>query len=222
MSQCSVRITAISHDNAHSTGGGGKFRPSGHLSSYVNNNHVQHAYIHNSFNYSLSITFYKVLTFFLCRKSAPKISHSSCTRSSWPYRAASRTAVQPSWGKGAMVDCDTTNRRGEVECGTKYLESQGLLPNLSIWHWQSTAFVWDVDYFYYTRLTISIPKSSTHTEQTHKHTICCFLNTTTNYYLEMLMSNAQRHNKGTHRVRWVLFTSLISQNYFNYHKYKMR
>ena len=95
--------------------GGGiqKFRPSGDLSSYVNNSHVLHAYIHNSVNHSLPLTVCMALTFFLCRKSAPKVSHSSCTRSSWPYRAASRTAVQPSWGKGAIVDCDTTNRRGE-------------------------------------------------------------------------------------------------------------
>ena len=46
------------------------------------------------------------LTFLTCRKSAPKVSHSSCTRSLCPWQDATRTAVQPSWGKGAIVDCD--------------------------------------------------------------------------------------------------------------------
>ena len=55
-----------------------------------------------------------------------------------------------------------------------------------------------------------------HMEQTHKHTICYFLNTPTPYDLEMLMNNAQFHYKGIHTVRWIMFTSLISQNWFNY------
>ena len=111
------------------------------LSSYVNNCHIHHAHIHNSFNHSLPLTVCMALTFFLCRKSAPKVSHSSCTRSLCPQRDASRTAVQPSWGKGSTVDCEPTEGVW-VECGTQYLECQEILPNLSIWHWQSTAFVW--------------------------------------------------------------------------------
>ena len=80
------------------------------LSSYVNNCH--HAYIYTSCNHSLPLTVSMPLTFVLCRKSAPKLSHSSCTRSLCPKQAASRTAVQPSWGKGAIVNCYTANRRG--------------------------------------------------------------------------------------------------------------
>ena len=62
--------------------------------------HMMTGYIHNSLNPSLPFAVCIALTFFLCRMSAPKVSHSSCTRSSWPYRAASRTAVQPSWRRG--------------------------------------------------------------------------------------------------------------------------
>ena len=149
------------------------FRSSGELSSYANKScHVQHVYIHNSFNHSLSLTVCIALTCFLCRKSASKVSHSSCTRSSWPYRAASRMAVQPSWRKDAIVDCDTTNK---CEVGTVFSKSRF---NHSIWHRQSTAFVWVLSlmwnwwyncYFYYTRLTISLPKSVTWNKLTNTH-----------------------------------------------------
>ena len=71
-------------------------------------------HMYNSLNHSLSLTVCMVLTFFLCRKSAPKVSHSSCTRSLWPYLAASRMAVLPSWGEGAKRD-GTLNVCCEVE-----------------------------------------------------------------------------------------------------------
>ena len=147
---------------------------------------------HSQFSQPFTATYCIGLTLFLCRESAPKVSHSSCTRSLWPRSAASRTAVQPSWGKGAIVDCDTTNRRGVSGVWHKVFIKSRLLPNFSIWHyWPSNAFVWVFPlmlrcwynfffyYFYYTRLTISIPKSSTYMEQTHKHTICYFLRTPT-------------------------------------------
>ena len=199
------------------------FRPSDDLSSYAKSCHVQHVYIHNSFNHSLPFTVCKALTFFLCRKSAPKVSHSSCTRSSWPQRAATRTAVQPSWGKGATVDCDTTNRRGVSGVWHKVFRkswSVAKLQHLTLLTIKCicVGVSFDVEmliqncfyYFYYTRLIISIPKSIAYMEQTHKHTTCYFLNTPTTYYLEMIMNNAQFHYKGICRVRWIMFTSLIS------------
>ena len=57
-------------------------------------------HMHNSLNHSLPLTVCMALTLFLCRKSAPKVSHSSCTRSLWPLKAASWTAVLPSWERG--------------------------------------------------------------------------------------------------------------------------
>ena len=52
-------------------------------------------------NHSLPHTVCMVLTLFLCKKSALKFSHSSRTRSLRPWKAASRTAVLPSWERGA-------------------------------------------------------------------------------------------------------------------------
>ena len=124
----------ISHDITRTARKTQEFRSSGDLSSYVKKScHAQHVYIHTSLNHSLPFTVCMALTFFLCRKSAPKVSHSSCTRSSWPYRAASRTAVQPSWGKGAIVDfCDTTNRRGVSGVRHKAFRKSRLLPTFDI------------------------------------------------------------------------------------------
>ena len=52
--------------------------------------------MHNSLNHSLPLTVCMALTFFLYKRSAPKVSHSSCTTSLWPLKAESRRAVQPS------------------------------------------------------------------------------------------------------------------------------
>ena len=46
--------------------------------------HMMIGYMHDSLNHSLPFTVCMTLTFFLCRKSAPKVSHSSCTRLWWP------------------------------------------------------------------------------------------------------------------------------------------
>ena len=46
--------------------------------------HMMIGYMHNSLNHSLPLTVCMALTFILCRKSAPKVSHSSCTRLWWP------------------------------------------------------------------------------------------------------------------------------------------
>ena len=46
--------------------------------------HMMIGYMHNSLNHSLPLTVCMALTFFLCRMSAPKVSHSSCTRPLWP------------------------------------------------------------------------------------------------------------------------------------------
>ena len=55
------QIMHISHDIACAAGEG--FRPSGDLSSYVNNCHIHHVHIHNSFNLSLPLTVCIALTF---------------------------------------------------------------------------------------------------------------------------------------------------------------
>ena len=60
-------------------------------------------HMHNSLNHLLPLTVCMVLTLFLCRRSAPKVSHSSCTRCLWPLRAARRTAVSPFWGRGCKI-----------------------------------------------------------------------------------------------------------------------
>ena len=70
------------------------------LPSHALQPHMTIGYMHNSLNHSLPLTVCMALTFILCRKSAPKVSHSSCTRPLWPKRAAARTAVTPSWGRG--------------------------------------------------------------------------------------------------------------------------
>ena len=57
-------------------------------------------HMHNSLNHSLQLKVCMALTLFLCRKSASKVSHSSCTRPLWPLWAATRTAVQPFWWRG--------------------------------------------------------------------------------------------------------------------------
>ena len=81
-------------------------------------------HMHNSLNHLLSLTVCMALTLFLCRTSAPKFSHSSCTRSLWPSRPANWTAVLPFWGRGCkkvhqMLCCqDTTTAEAMVgqEC----------------------------------------------------------------------------------------------------------
>ena len=46
--------------------------------------HMMIWYMHSSLNHSLPLVVCMDLTFFLCRKSASKVSHSSCTISLWP------------------------------------------------------------------------------------------------------------------------------------------
>ena len=129
-----------------------------------------------------------------------------------------------------MVNCYTTNRRGVsgvwhsvFRMSRVIAKPQHLTLTVNCicvgasFDWRSYTNLY-YSYFYY------IPKSSTYMEQTHKHTICYFLNTPTTYYLEILMNNAQFYYKEICRVRLIMFNSLISQNYslIPHHKYKMR
>ena len=93
-------------------------------------------YMYTSLNHSLPLTVCMALTFFLCRKSAPKVSHSSCTRLWWPQKAATRTAVQPSWGRACKTGLWHKPHR-KLMCTYVYVCAHSVM---SLWqdHWSIT------------------------------------------------------------------------------------
>ena len=140
--------------------------------------------------------------------------------------------------EGAIVDCDTTNRRGVSGVWHKVFRKSRLLPNFSIWHyWQSNVFVWVFPFMLrcwynffsitFTILDLLYPFPSlvrTWKKLTNTPSVTSLTHPPLTVLPRCVNEYAQFHYKGIRRVRWIMFTSLISQYYslILHHKYKMR
>ena len=138
-----------------------------------------------------------------------------CLQSAWPSLSSCAGSLhQRSHTALALAPCARSELLGELQSS----HPEGRMHS-ALWHNQQITIT-------FTILELLFPFPSlarTWNKLTNTPSVTSLTHLRTIYYLEMLMNNIYWMNKyctffyykGVHRVRWIMFTSLISQNYFN-------